>query len=440
MRVCLLPLLGVFACSDYELTPGDDVKGAGDPDIATDPLSFDEIVCGAETRSVTVTNEGGEPLTLTSAEIGGAGWSLAEPFVAQSVSPGASISIGLNVGPGSASLILRSDDPDEPTLTLPLVAVADAAPTLSVLSPADGEIVALGGDYALTAQVIDDKDAAETLTVTWTSDVDGPLGEAAVSSAGVSALTWTSPRAEGPHSLNAEVTDSCGNTAQVSLNICQQAGYTASELDLSTWHFEGAASWIGEASTGYLELTPVATSVVGTAFQTSEEVNGGAVEIRFSFYIGDGTGADGLSLTALDTSRMTTFLGGAGCGIGYGGGSDCTVGPALPGWSLEIDTFDNGVYDPTPDDHIAFTFDGLVASPAYWAAVPEIEDTGWHTLEVYVSEPHVTVILDGATVMDADLSGRFNFPAYVGFTGGTGGDTNHHWIDALEVTRYVCGE
>ena len=184
----------------------------------------------------------------------------------------------------------------------------------------------------------------------------------------------------------------------------------------------------------------MATSVVGTAFQTSEEVNGGAVEIRFSFYIGDGTGADGLSLTALDTSRMTTFLGGAGCGIGYGGGSDCTVGPALPGWSLEIDTFDNGVYDPTPDDHIAFTFDGLVASPAYWAAVPELEDTGWHTLEVYVSEPHVTVILDGATVMDADLSGRFNFPAYVGFTGGTGGDTNHHWIDALEVTRYVCGE
>jgi hypothetical protein len=129
-----------------------------------------------ESRSVTVTNEGGEALTLESAEIGGAGWSLTEPFVAQTVSPGASISIGLNAGPGEASLVLRSDDPDEPTLTIPLVAVADAAPTLTVLSPTDGEIVALGGDYALTAEVIDDKDAPETLAVAWTSDVDGPLG------------------------------------------------------------------------------------------------------------------------------------------------------------------------------------------------------------------------------------------------------------------------
>lgn len=440
MRVSFVPLLGALACSDYALTPGEDVKGAGDPDIAADPLSFDEIVCGVESRSVTVTNEGGEPLTLESVELGGAGWSLAEPFVAEVLSPGASTSIGLNAGPGEASLILRSDDPDEPTLTIPLAAVADAAPTLSVLSPAEGEIVAVAGDYTLTAEVIDDKDAPETLAVAWSSDLDGPLGESAADTTGRSALTWTSPRAEGPHVLAAEVTDSCGNTAQVTLNVCQQAGYTASELDLSTWHFEGVASWVGEASTGYLELTPVATSVVGTAFQTSEEVNGGAVEIRFSFYIGDGTGADGLSLTALDTSRMTTFLGGAGCGIGYGGGSACTVGPALPGWSIELDTFYNAGYDPTSDDHIAFSFDGLVGSPSYWAVVPELEDTGWHTLEVYVSEPHVTVILDGATVMDAELTGLFNFPAYVGFTAGTGGDTNHHWIDALEVTRYVCGE
>ncbi|MCK6524801.1 hypothetical protein L6R49_25640 [Myxococcota bacterium] len=440
MRVLFVPLLCAVACSDYELTPGEDVKGAGDPDIAADPMSFDEIVCGAETRLITVSNEGGEPLTLDSAEIGGAGWSLAEPFEAQTLSPGGQLTLTLNAGPGEASLILRSDDPDEPTLTIPLAAVADAAPALTVLAPTEGEIVAVSGDYTLAAEVIDDKDSPETLAVSWRSDVDGPLGEANASATGVSALTWTYPRGEGPHSLTAAVTDSCGNTAEVTLNVCQQAGYTASELDLSTWHFEGVASWVGEASTGYLELTPVATSVVGTAFQTSEEVNGGAVEIRFSFYIGDGTGADGLSLTALDTSRMTTFLGGAGCGIGYGGGSDCTVGPALPGWSIELDTFYNGGYDPTADDHIAFTFDGLVGSPAYWASLPELEDTGWHTLEVYVSEPHVTVILDGSTVMDADLSGLFNFPAYVGFTAGTGGDTNHHWIDALEVTRYVCGE
>ena len=33
-------------------------------------------------------------------------------------------------------------------------------------------------------------------------------------------------------------------------------------------------------------------------------------------------------------------------------------------WSIEVDTYYNGGYDPTDEDHVMFTFDGDVDDPA----------------------------------------------------------------------------
>ena len=60
-----------------------------------------------------------------------------------------------------------------------------------------------------------------------------------------------------------------------------------------------------------------------------------------------------------------------------------------------------------------------------------MEDTGWHQMDVRVSAPHVTVSIDGVTYIDQDIEGTWAFPAYVGFTAGTGGETNWHIIDSL---------
>ena len=127
------------------------------------------------------------------------------------------------------------------------------------------------------------------------------------------------------------------------------------------------------------------------------------MEIEFQFYIGDGTGADGLSLTAMDVNRMTSFMGGEGCGLGYGAGADCTPGPALPGWSIEVDTYFNLEQDPTPADHVMFTFDGDVGKPSVWAELPEMEDTGWHTMRVLVDQPHVLVEIDGVPYINQEI-------------------------------------
>jgi len=131
-------------------------------------------------------------------------------------------------------------------------------------------------------------------------------------------------------------------------------------------------------------------------------------------------------------------VGPQGCGIGYGGGAECTTGAPLPGWSVEVDTYHNAEVDPTTSQHVAFTFDGALRNQPLWAALPRVNDAAWHEMQVKVQAPRVTVRVDGATYLDADVQGHFDFPAYLGFTASTGGLTDEHRIRALAVTGRYC--
>jgi hypothetical protein len=332
--------------------------------------------------------------------------------------------------------VIASNDPENDIVQVPLTSVLDESPTLEIIAPYDGQIIS--EETQFQALVTDDNDPTEYLMVQWRSNQDGLFSTGEAFPDGTVSTDWEMFHTSGYHTVQVTVADSCSNTTRKTVNICQQMRYEVENLDISTWHFEGVARW--DSANEWLELTPVSTNIVGTAFSTSQEVPGGQVEIEFSFYIGDGTGADGISLTALDVDRMTSFLGGTGCGIGYGGDASCTAGPALPGWSIEVDTYYNGDQDPTPDDHVMFTFDGDVDNPMAWAVLPEMEDTGWHTMRVVVQEPHVLVEIDGVPYLDQDIVGFYNFDAYVGFTAGTGGLTNQHLIDSLVVTEQLCGD
>ena len=447
-----MPLVLLLACTEYtvgskdDVTPGDTDGDTGTPvvtapDLVVTPESVSEVVCESGTTTVTLENAGDGDLTVTDVAVTGDGWVLgATDSLPWTLVPGWTSDLTLVGEPGSGTLTITSDDPDTPVLDVPLEATADTAPWAVISSPADAEILDNGVDVDLVAEVGDAEDPVTDLVVTWTSDLDGALGTATVAKTGLSYLTWTdSPRTEGDHALTVQVADSCGNTSGDELGVCQQAGYVVDELDLSAWHFEGEAHW--DTGNNWLQLTPPATDVVGTAFKIDEIVDAANVEITFLFYQGEGTGADGMSLTVIDKDRMSTYVGGSGCGIGYGGDASCTGGPALPGWTLEIDTYDNGTgVEPTPNDHLAFTFDGDVDGYVAWAELPEMEDTGWHEITVTVADPQLTVVVDGTTYVDPSVSGNFGFGGYVGFTAGTGSLTNRHLIDSLEVTEYVCEE
>ena len=421
------PLLS--SCVEYNLGKGNKTPDGATPDISVDPVAIATTVCAAPyDDAVVATNDGDGPLTISAVTTTGS-WT-ATATVPVTLNGGEGLRIPVQ-GSGDGELDITSDDPDEGVVAVPLSAAVDAPPTATITSPADATVLAEpAADQTLTGTVADADDAV--VDVIWAID-GNPIASSSVPVGDVTAL-WPAPT-PGNHTVTLSVADAC-SSASSTVAACQDQTTTTENLGISAWHYEGSAYWDGPNDD--LVLTDALQDQVGTAFDTSAAVSGGAVDIDFDFYIGDGTGADGISLTALDTSRMSTYLGGSGCGMGYGGNAGCTAGPALPGWSIEVDTYYNEGYDPTPDDHVAFTFDGDVDNPAVWAALPEMEDTGWHTMSVHVASPHVTVAIDGTTYLDADLGGSFAFPAYVGFTAGTGGDTNRHLIRALTVTNRAC--
>lgn len=428
-----------LACSDYALETNKVPTAAGVPIIWADPGNIAaDGVCAPEPRDILVQNQGESPLTISDIVVEGAGWELvAAPSLPHTLGAGESTLLTVEGLDGTADLIINSDDLETPRLIIPLSATANTPPVVQIDSPTALQVLPEASDLMLAGFVDDLEDGAETLGISWAASLDGVISTAGARPDGTAEATWAAAaRTAGVQSISLSATDTCGLTTTETVDFCQEGPYSYDALSLSAWHYEGSAVW--DSANTWLELTQAVGDQVGSAFETSTPVNADDVQIEFYFYMGDGTGADGLSLTALDTARMTTFLGGTGCGIGYGGSASCTAGPALPGWSLEIDNYYNGDADPTGEDHLAFTFDGDVDGFVAWAALPEMENTGWHLATVRVLAPRITVAIDGVTYLDQDVPGNFAFNAYVGFTAGTGGETNRHLIDELTITDYRC--
>ena len=435
----------MLGCSDYNLEPSNDgssgveQEGEGLPgDLETDPkaINLGTLCAGAQAeRVLSLLSLGPGPVTVTG--FSSESWQVLDaPELPFTVLAGESVDITVSGGVGQDTLRILSDDFTEPEIEVALLAKADGPPTLGVVAPKDGQVLDIGELLTLSSQTFDAETSAEELQVTWSSDLDGDLGQAVLDSSGLGELDWNS-RGVGPHQLTVRVVDACGQEERVSFGVCQQAGFESETLDLSTWHFEGAANWDG--SNSWVELTPVVGNAVGSAFQTVPTL-GNNVTLSFQFYMGGGSGADGFAVTALDTNRMTDFLASAGGCLGYGGDPACpNAKTGLPGWSIEVDTSLTDA-DPTSEDHGAMSFDGDVNNPVVWAALPEMEDTGWHSMEVTVAAPRVRVSIDGTVYIDEEVSGITDFPAYVGFSAATGGMTNQHLIDALTVTEYLCEE
>ncbi len=433
------------ACSDYSFKDQSSLEAGSTTDSAA-PAPEDEpspaplaavtpgavdlgILCTTGTDIVTVENQGDADLTVTRIDTNSPSWSASHAPLPAVLGPGDTFAIDLVGSAVSTTMVIETDDPANATLSVPLTGSPDEAPTVEIIDPLSGAVIPIGAETLFRASVADDAGPADGVSIAWTSDVDGLLGTGSADGAGVSSLDWrAADRSGGTHEVTITATDTCGNRATSSITVCQNEGYLAENLDLSTWNFEGTASW--DAANGWVQLTVPTTNQSGTAFQTSATVDAANVQIEFSFYASGGSGADGLSVTALDASRMTGFVGSSGGGIGYAG---------LPGWSIEVDTWDNGrSVDPTADDHVALHIDGSGGYPVQWATLPEMEDGNWHTMSVRVLGTHIWVSIDGVVYLDVDEPSLTSFPAYIGFTGATGAVTNYHLIDALMVEEYVC--
>ena len=420
-----------FACTDYNLYSDkeqDTVKLI--PEILVEPDVLDVgIVCETQETSIRIKNQGNGELTVEALEIQaleilGGDWEIVNAPTPFTIGEDGFRDIHLKAGAGEAVLNIQSDDPEDSLMSVSLIAEADQPPNLEIISPYEGET--LVGTQIFEAFVSDDLDSPEFLMSQWHSSVDGIFSSDSPRPDGTLEATWTQSHASGMHSIRVMVLDSCGNTAEEIFWVCQQMEEVNSEIDLSIWNLEGTARW--DQENDWLELTSLETGQIGSAFVTSQTVKGGGVDIEFSFYMSDGTGAGGIALTALDSERMSSFFGDSGGSIGYEG---------LPGWSIEVDNYYNG-HDPTEEDHLTFSFDGDIYSPELWVALPDMEDGNWHQMKVSIREPHVYVEIDQVAYIDQDISGFYDFDAYVGFTSATGALTNYHLVDSVVVTEFVC--
>ena len=425
-------LLFIFSlsCTDYSLY-SEEKQGNVEspaPEILVEPSELVlGAICTSNPEKFLIRNYGTGLLTVQSLTVEGEGWTVSNDPTPFGLDEGEIREISVDSGIGEAMLVIQSDDADTPIVNVPLSAESDQPPVLRILNPYDGEI--LDGERVFLASASDDVDAPEQLLVQWRSNLDGLFSTESASTDGSLEAVWSDAHQSGGHLVQVMVSDSCSNSSSVMVQVCQQLVYEVENLDISTWNFEGTASW--DAQNSWVELTGLGDYEAGSAFSTSQTVPGGQVEIEFLFYMSDGTGADGISLTALDVDRMTSFFGAAGGGIGYSG---------LPGWSLEVDNYYNEGSDLTTEDHLMFSFDGNTSSPEFLVELPDMEDGAWHQMRVVVQEPHILVEIDNVVYVDEDIPGFYGFDAYVGFTAATGALTNYHLIDSLVVSEQVCGD
>ena len=424
-------LVGIAGCSETG------VKQIKTGTLEVDPPSISiEGSCSYEEHVVTLSSVGDHAVTVESLSLQGDGWAmLSSPSLPLVLEPGRQAEVVLLGQEGEARLRVASDDPEALVQDILLAGTPNAPPALAWVSPAEGAAVDPG--ELLVVEVSDGQDAPIDLVVSWSSDVDGALGAGIPDDLGQTGVAWGEATG-GDHRLSATVTDSCGASTTVERGVCRQAGYASDSLDLSTWSFEGSARY--DSDEGWVELTSLSpTFQLGSAFQTTE-TRGDNVRLAFSFYVSGGTGADGFAVTALDTTRATSTLAHPGGCLGYGGGPVCGGVDPLYGWTIEVDTFFSPDVDPTPEDHISFHFDGNVVGYEAYAVLPEMEDDSWHDMVIDVVAPRVTVSIDGVVYLDEEMEGDFDFPALVGFTAATGGETNYHRIDSLTVIENLCEE
>jgi len=124
-------------------------------------------------------------------------------------------------------------------------------------------------------------------------------------------------------------------------------------------------------------------------------------------------------------------------GVGGGGGELGFTG--LNGYMVEFDTYWNSGYDPADTlyggddtDHIAVAT--AVASPLAYSNTPEMEETGWHHVDIAFNNGSIQVLMDGTQYIDHVISGYAGFDAYFGFTGATGASYSRQLIDNFDIT------
>src|SRR5438128_1244857 len=171
--------------------------------------------------------------------------------------------------------------------SLVLTVAAPAAPTVTILNPADGAVFFLGDQVTLQATATEPTDGDLSALVGWTSSLQGDLGAGSL---------VTTTLAAGIHTLVASVTDSAGATGRASVAVTVRrppAGDTPPLVAISApvdgrlfaagqpVTFAGSASDLEEGVlTGQLVWTSDLDGVLGTGGTFARPLGVGTAVVR----------------------------------------------------------------------------------------------------------------------------------------------------------------
>ncbi|MBI2339568.1 MAG: hypothetical protein HYU99_04245, partial [Deltaproteobacteria bacterium] len=149
--------------------------------------------------------------------------------------------------------------------TLEMTVMPNQAPEIEILAPAEGEAFYEGQLISLEVQVSDEEDAPELLSVSWESDLDGPLVEDIMPDSNGLATTEVYLH-KGDHLLRATVTDSLEKTKTATVTVTIGAPNNLPECEITApesgsaygdgevVYFEGQVSDADEANAGDLNV------------------------------------------------------------------------------------------------------------------------------------------------------------------------------------------
>ena len=239
------------------------------------------------------------------------------------------------------------------------------------------------------------------------------------------------------------VEDTTDTTIDDTTPVCPEIPLLDFNADLSSseWLIVGDAY---REPAGWLELTGLAGGQQGAIFYLGSVLSRGDTEISLRVSTGQcilpgpcaslADGADGFALSIFGVGgvvELANLLAEArpGEGLGY------AVTPrAVDAFHIEFDTYHNAI-DPTLGNHVAITLNGDPTNHLLWTETPTLENNAWHDIVLRIAGAQVTVLMDGVTVIDADVPGLDFKGGYIGFTGSTGGSTNYHRIDDLQIVQ-----
>jgi hypothetical protein len=189
------------------------------------------------------------------------------------------------------------------------------------------------------------------------------------------------------------------------------------------WQLNGSASLVGAS----LQLTAAAANQAGSAFWPTA-VSSSSITVTYDAVLNGGTGADGLALVLADASTAKpTSLGALGGAMGYA---------PIPGVAVCLDTWQNwNSADPSNNFvGIATGFSGATDNLTYVATnttVPNLR-AGTNHVVVTVSAGRIQVSVGGVSMLNQAVTLPPN--VLIGFSGGTGGNTDVHAVANVVIT------